>query len=128
MPTINQLRRKPRRKPKKAEDRVLRGRPLCAAIVMDTFVAEPRKPNSGNRKCAHVRLKDGTRATAYIPGEGHNLAEHHTVLIRKGNTPDLSGVTYKVIRGALDCAGVTGRKSSRSRYGTRKSVDTGKKK
>ncbi|MGM0366934.1 MAG: 30S ribosomal protein S12, partial [Actinomycetota bacterium] len=33
---------------------------------------------------------------------------------------DLPGVRYKVVRGALDTAGVEGRKSSRSRYGAKK--------
>ncbi len=40
--------------------------------------------------------------TAYIPGEGHNLQEHSTVLIRGGRVKDLPGVRYHIVRGALD--------------------------
>jgi small subunit ribosomal protein S12 len=58
--------------------------------------------------------------TAYIPGEGHNLQEHSMVLVRGGRVRDLPGVRYKVIRGALDAAGVSERKQARSRYGSKK--------
>jgi small subunit ribosomal protein S12 len=33
---------------------------------------------------------------------------------------DLPGVRYKIIRGALDSAGVEGREQARSKYGTKK--------
>ena len=59
------------------------------------------------------------RITAYIPGEGHNLQEHSIVLVRGGRVRDLPGVRYKIIRGALDAAGVKNRKQSRSRYGAK---------
>jgi small subunit ribosomal protein S12 len=58
--------------------------------------------------------------TAYIPGEGHNLQEHSIVLVRGGRVKDLPGVKYHIVRGALDAAGVEGRRQSRSRYGVRK--------
>ena len=57
--------------------------------------------------------------TSYIPGIGHNLQEHSIVLIRGGRVKDLPGVRYKVIRAALDAAGVQDRKQSRSKYGTK---------
>ena len=57
---------------------------------------------------------------AYIPGEGHNLQEHSVVLIRGGRVKDLPGFRYKVIRAALDSAGVTNRKKARSKYGAKK--------
>jgi small subunit ribosomal protein S12 len=57
--------------------------------------------------------------TAYIPGIGHNLQEHSVVLIRGGRVKDLPGVRYKIIRAALDAAGVTNRKQSRSKYGVK---------
>jgi small subunit ribosomal protein S12 len=56
---------------------------------------------------------------AYIPGEGHNLQEHSVVLVRGGRVKDLPGYRYKVIRGALDAAGVPDRKKSRSMYGVK---------
>ena len=58
------------------------------------------------RKVARVRLTNGMEVTAYIPGIGHNLQEHSIVLIRGGRVKDLPGVRYKIIRAALDCAGV----------------------
>ena len=58
--------------------------------------------------------------TAYIGGEGHNLQEHSIVLVRGGRVRDLPGVRYHVVRGALDCLGVDGRKKGRSQYGVKK--------
>jgi small subunit ribosomal protein S12 len=58
--------------------------------------------------------------TSYIPGEGHNLQEHSVVLLRGGRVKDLPGVRYKVIRAALDAAGVNDRRQSRSRYGAKR--------
>ena len=62
----------------------------------------------------------GCEITAYIPGEGHNLQEHSIVLVRGGRVRDLPGVRYKIIRGALDSAGVKNRKKARSRYGAKR--------
>lgn len=67
-----------------------------------------------------MRFRDGTEATCYIPGAGHNLTEHASVLVRGGKTPDLPGVRYKIVRGVLDCNSVKDRKQSRSRYGSKK--------
>jgi small subunit ribosomal protein S12 len=58
--------------------------------------------------------------TAYIPGEGHNLQEHSVVLVRGGRVKDLPGIRYKVIRAALDAAGVTDRRQGRSKYGAKR--------
>ena len=80
----------------------------------------PKKPNSALRKVARVRLTNGYEVMAYIPGIGHNLQEHSVVLIRGGRVKDLPGVRYHIIRGTLDTAGVTDRKQSRSKYGTKK--------
>ncbi|HHT67434.1 MAG TPA: 30S ribosomal protein S12 [Erysipelotrichaceae bacterium] len=80
----------------------------------------PKKPNSALRKYARVKLSNGYEVTAYIGGEGHNLQEHSTVIIRGGRAKDLPGVRYHVIRGTLDCAGVSGRRQGRSLYGTKK--------
>ena len=77
----------------------------------------PKKPNSALRKVCRVRLTTGYEVTAYIGGEGHNLQEHSVVLVRGGRVADLPGVRYHVVRGALDCLGVNGRKQGRSKYG-----------
>ncbi|MCQ2753155.1 MAG: 30S ribosomal protein S12 [Bacilli bacterium] len=80
----------------------------------------PKKPNSALRKYARVRLSNGYEVTAYIGGEGHNLQEHSTVMIRGGRVKDLPGVRYHIIRGTLDCAGIEARRQGRSQYGTKK--------
>lgn len=85
---------------------LLDGKPQMKGVVLKTVVRKPKKPNSGNRKCVLVRLSNGKEATAYIPGEGHNLQEHNLVLIRGGRTKDVPGLKLKVVRGALDCAHV----------------------
>ena len=80
----------------------------------------PKKPNSALRKYCRVKLSNGYEVTAYIGGEGHNLQEHSTVMIRGGRVKDLPGVRYHVIRGTLDCAGIEKRRHSRSLYGTKR--------
>ncbi len=80
----------------------------------------PKKPNSALRSYARVSLSNNTEVTVYIPGEGHNIQEYSSVLIRGGGAQDLPGVKYHVTRGNLDCSGVEGRKQSRSLYGTKK--------
>jgi small subunit ribosomal protein S12 len=72
------------------------------------------------RKVARVRLTNGIEVTSYIPGVGHNLQEHSSVLIRGGRVKDLPGVRYHIIRGALDAQGVTSRKQGRSKYGAKR--------
>ena len=42
------------------------------------------------------------------------------MLVRGGRVKDLPGVRYKVIRAALDTAGVSDRKQGRSKYGAKK--------
>jgi small subunit ribosomal protein S12 len=81
---------------------------------------KPKKPNSALRKYAKVRLTNGTEVLAYIPGEGHNLQEHSSVLIRGGRVKDLPGVRYHIVRGVLDTTGVTDRKQQRSLYGSKR--------
>ena len=131
MPTINQLIRKPRKlQTEKSKSPALnvgynsfkrsgtktmspQKRGVCTRVGTMT----PKKPNSALRKYARVRLSNLMEVTAYIPGEGHNLQEHSVVLIRGGRVKDLPGVRYHIVRGALDTAGVTDRKQSRSKYG-----------
>ena len=84
------------------------------------FLRTPKKPNSALRKLARLRLTNDKRVIAYIPGEGHNIQEYSTVLIRGGRVKDLPGVKYHLIRGKLDLSGLKNRKTSRSKYGTKK--------
>jgi len=121
MATINQLIRKERKKAfKKSKVPALKACPQKKGVCRRVYTATPKKPNSALRKVARVRLTNGMEVTAYIPGEGHNLQEHSTVLIRGGRVKDLPGVRYHIIRGVLDTQGVDGRKQGRSKYGTKK--------
>ncbi|MGY4687401.1 30S ribosomal protein S12 [Petrotoga mexicana DSM 14811] len=121
MPTINQLIRYGRKSvKKKTKSPALRGNPQKRGVCVRVSTMTPKKPNSALRKIARVKLSNGIEVTCYIPGEGHNLQEHSNVLVRGGRVKDLPGVRYKIIRGALDAAGVEGRKQSRSKYGTKK--------
>ncbi|MDI6591672.1 MAG: 30S ribosomal protein S12 [Patescibacteria group bacterium] len=134
MPTIHQLIKKERKKIKKLTKRpalafgfnVLKNRPkknpspFKRGVCLKVFAVTPKKPNSALRKVARVRLSNGMKVTAYIPGEGHNLQEHSLVLIKGGRVKDLPGVRYHVVRGVLDTGGVEGRKQERSKYGTKK--------
>ena len=141
MPTINQLVRKGRKKKKKkiktpalrkifnTKKRKVKEIPnpqkrgVC--VVVKTMT--PKKPHSALRKIARVRLSNKQEITAYIPGEGHNLAEHSIVLVRGGRVKDLPGVKYHIVRGKYDALGVEGRKQGRSKYGTRKGGGVGVK-
>ena len=138
MPTINQLIRKGRvskRAKSKApallytlntmKQRRIRqadGAPQKRGVCTVVRTMTPKKPNSALRKVARVRLTNGMEVTSYIPGEGHNLQEHSVVLVRGGRVKDLPGVRYKVIRAALDTAGVSDRKQARSRYGAKRNA------
>ncbi|NPB09638.1 MAG: 30S ribosomal protein S12 [Thermodesulfobacteria bacterium] len=121
MPTINQLVRLGREKRKtKSKSPALQGCPQRRGVCTRVYTTTPKKPNSALRKVARVRLTNGIEVTAYIPGIGHNLQEHSVVLVRGGRVKDLPGVRYKIIRGALDAAGVQDRRKSRSKYGAKK--------
>jgi small subunit ribosomal protein S12 len=120
VPTINQMVRKGR-KPKstKTSTPALRGAPQKRGVCTRVYTTTPKKPNSALRKVARVRLTNQMEITCYIPGEGHNLQEHSVVLVRGGRVKDLPGVRYKIVRAALDTAGVSDRKKARSKYGAK---------
>ena len=121
MPTINQLIKRGRAKIKtKSSSPALESNPQKKGVCIRVYTTTPKKPNSALRKVAKVRLSNGYEVIAYIPGEGHNLQEHSIVLVRGGRVKDLPGVRYKIVRGVYDCAGVEGRKRSRSLYGAKK--------
>ena len=121
MATINQLVRKPRQAPVyKSPSPALANCPQRRGVCTRVYTTTPKKPNSALRKVAKVRLTNGFEVISYIGGEGHNLQEHSVVLIRGGRVKDLPGVRYHTIRGALDAAGVTKRRQSRSKYGAKR--------
>ena len=126
MPTINQLIRFGRTKPKyKSKSPVLESNPQKRGVCLIVKTMTPKKPNSALRKIARVRLTNGQEVTVYVPGIGHNLQEHSVVLIRGGRVPDLPGVRYHIVRGTLDTAGVQDRKRGRSKYGAKRPKKAG---
>ena len=121
MATVNQLVRKSRRASAyKTNVPALQRSPQKRGVCTRVYTTTPKKPNSALRKVARVRLTNGYEVTSYIGGEGHNLQEHSVVLIRGGRVKDLPGVRYHTVRGTLDCAGVSDRKKSRSKYGAKR--------
>jgi len=108
--------------------------PFKTGVCTRVGIMTPKKPNSAQRKYAKVRLSNKQEVLAYIPGEGHNLQEHSTVLVRGGRVKDLPGVRYHIIRGKLDTQGVSGsnlrnnqkgpRHQQRSKYGVKKGKPT----
>ena len=121
MPTINQLIRQGRQhKPVKSKTPIMEECPQKRGVCLSVTTTTPKKPNSALRKIARVRLTNKQEGVVYIPGEGHNLQEHSSVLIRGGRVRDLPGVRYHIIRGALDTAGVAKRGQARSKYGAKK--------
>jgi small subunit ribosomal protein S12 len=121
MPTINQLVRKGRKKiANTTKSLALQKNPQKRGVCTRVYTTKPKKPNSALRKVARVRLTNKLEVTAYIPGEGHNLQEHNSVLIRGGRVKDLPGVRYHIIRNKLDTKAVDGRRQRRSKYGAKK--------
>jgi small subunit ribosomal protein S12 len=121
MPTINQLIKKPRKRQiAKTKSPIMDRCPQKRGVCLSVTTTSPKKPNSALRKIARVRLVNGEEGTIYIPGIGHNLQEHSSVLIRGGRVKDLPGVRYHIVRGTLDAAGVAKRKQSRSKYGAKR--------
>ena len=121
MATSNQLCKKKRKKKRKinrtpALEKCPQKRGICSKLVLRT----PKKPNSALRKIVKLRLSNNRMVYAYIPGEGHNLQEYSIVIIRGGRVKDLPGIKYHLVRGKLDFSGVSSRKTSRSKYGTKK--------
>lgn len=95
--------------------------PQKKGVCTKVFLRTPKKPNSALRKLVKLRLTNNKKIMAYIPGEGHNLQEYSTVMIRGGRVKDLPGIKYHLVRGKLDFNGLKDRKTSRSKYGTKKS-------
>ena len=121
MPTISQLVRKGRKRIRTKSKRPdLQGCPQKRGVCLQVMTRTPKKPNSALRKVAKVRLSNGREIIVYIPGEGHNLQEHLTVLVRGGRVRDLPGVRYHIIRGKLDATGVEARRRGRSKYGAKR--------
>ena len=71
MPTINQLIKRSRIKPKmRSKVPALEQSPQKRGVCTKVYTTTPKKPNSALRKVARVRLSNGHEVTCYIPGEG----------------------------------------------------------
>ncbi len=135
MPTINQLIKKWRKSKKalssapafqysinsvKWNKKSFYSSPFKRWVCLKVTVKSPKKPNSAQRKVAKVRLSNWQEVIAYIPWEKHSLQEHSVVLVRWGRVKDLPWVKYHIVRGTYDLAWVENRKTSRSKYWTKK--------
>lgn len=134
MPTLSQLSKRGRnRKTKKTRATALRRlfnartreyksetAPQKRGVVTLVKTMTPKKPNSALRKVARVKLSNKMEVTAYIQGIGHSLSEHGIVLVRGGRVKDLPGVKYHLVRGKFDLQGVETRRTSRSKYGSKR--------
>jgi small subunit ribosomal protein S12 len=124
MATINQLVRNPRvQKVKACMIKALGGAPFKRGTCLKVLTTKPKKPNSAIRKIAKVLLTNRRRITAAVPGIGHSLQEHASVLVRSGRANDLPGVRFKLVRGKLDFSmpETNTRNRKRSKYGVKKS-------
>ena len=88
MPTINQLVRKVPKNTNTTKSLRFK-RILKSEVFVLVYTRQNQKAKLGFRKVARVRLTNKAEVTAYIPGEGHNLQEHNSVLIRGGRVKDL---------------------------------------
>lgn len=106
--TLNQMHRRggPIQPKIKKPNKYLCGNAYKRGVVLKLVIKKPKKPNSAQRKCVRLKLSNGKEATAYIPGEGHNLQEHSIVLVRGGRLQDVPGVNLQCVRGKYDLAHV----------------------
>lgn len=110
---------------KRIKNIILFKNPQRKAICIRLTTLSPKKPNSANRRVAKVNLNTCgklSNITVKIPGEGHNLQQHSTILLKGSRIRDLIGVNNSAIRGKFDLAGVVNRKTSKSLYGVKTTV------
>ena len=112
---------------RKLRARILGINPQKKGVVMKARIVTPRKPNSARRPVAKVILVNKKRLTAHIPGIGHNIRRHSSVLVRGGGARDLPWVSYTCIRGVYDFSKVLNRLNRRSIYGIPKPDEEKKK-
>ena len=123
MVTLNQICKNKRKNSlKKNKVPALTKNPQKKGFCIKLFTRTPKKPNSAIRKLAKVKLSNKKIINAYIPGEGHTLKEYSSVLVRGGRVKDLPGIKYHLVRGCYDFKGLISRKTSRSKYGTKKNI------
>lgn len=111
-----------RERQKKNKRKILKGCPQKRAVCVKVLRMAPKKPNSAKRMVLKVAfLGSKKRVYVHTPGECYQdtLQQYSWVLIRGGRTQDLPGLQYKAIRNKFDFKGIYGRKSARSKYGSK---------
>lgn len=91
--------------------------PQAKGIITRVVTMSPKKPNSAMRHVAKVKLNNGLRVTARVPGIGYICSRYNRVLVTGGRANDLPGVGYTLIRGVYDFSPVVLKKRRRSIYG-----------
>lgn len=102
--------------------RMLQNNPQKKGVVQRVRIQTPRKPNSARRQVVKLYLTTKRYTVSYIPGSGHTLKKHSTVVIRAGGARDLPGVYSCCIRGLKDLKGLMHKKRRRSIYGVSKKL------
>lgn len=96
---------------------VLQNNPQVRGTVIRVRIATPKKPNSARRPVAKIILINKRNVVAHLPGIGHNLRKHSSVLVCGVGARDLPGVRHSCIRGVKDFGPVSNRTKRRSVYG-----------
>jgi ribosomal protein S12, bacterial/organelle len=122
MVTLSQITRFSRKKKfKKNRKPDLKKCPQKKGHVLKIVIKTPKKPNSARRKTMRVLLTSTRkRVYCYIPGIGHSLQQHKTILVRGGRRRDIPGMKYTGIRGKWDFIYPVGRRTARSKYGIKR--------
>lgn len=102
--------------------RMLLNNPQKRGVVQRVRIQTPRKPNSARRQVVKLKLTTKRYTVSYIPGSGHTLKKHSTVIIRAGGARDLPGVYSSCIRGLKDLKALMHKKRRRSIYGVSKKL------
>lgn len=113
--------------------KLLYKKPQQKGICVRNFIRSPKKPNSAKRKVASIVFirrkgplsnKNHTerkyQVQCYIPGISAKIQQNAIVLFKGGRVKDLPGVRFHLICGVFDFKGINNRKSSRSKYGTKR--------
>jgi small subunit ribosomal protein S12 len=121
MTRILQLIKRPRiKRVIKSRSSKLLKNPQKRAVCLKVLTLSPKKPNSANRRVSRIKIiETKQKIIAKIPGEGNNLQQHSTILVKGGRSRDLIGVRYSAIRGKYDLLGVKNRRTSKSIYGVK---------
>ena len=121
MTRIFQLIKRPRiKRVIKSRSSKLLKNPQKRAVCLKVLTLSPKKPNSANRRVSRIKIiETKQKIIAKIPGEGNNLQQHSTILVKGGRSRDLIGVRYSAIRGKYDLLGVKNRRTSKSIYGVK---------